>query len=62
VGGWPQLKSAAAPADADSDGMPDEWETSRGLNPRDPADGPRDRDNDGYTNVEEYLNSLVAQR
>jgi hypothetical protein len=56
------LKSAAAPADTDSDGMPDEWETSRGLNPRDPADAARDRDNDGYSNVEEYLNSLVALR
>lgn len=29
------------------------------LNPNDAADGPQDRDADGYTNVEEYLNSLV---
>lgn len=36
--------------------MPDEWERRCGFDPDDPADGPRDRDGDGYTNVEEYLN------
>jgi pectate lyase len=59
VGGWPELKPLPAPPDADHDGMPDEWETDRGLDPTDPDDGPEDRDGDGYTNVEEYLNSLV---
>jgi hypothetical protein len=59
VGGWPQLKSGAVSPDTDSDGMPDDWETSRGLNPRDAADGAADRNKDGYSNVEEYLNSLV---
>ena len=39
--------------------MPDAWETAHGLNPNDPADGSKDRNNDGYTNLEEYLNSLV---
>jgi hypothetical protein len=38
--------------------MPDAWETAHRLNPHDAADGARDRDGDGYTNVEEYLNSL----
>jgi pectate lyase len=56
VGGWPELKSAPAPADTDGDGMPDAWETAHGLNPADPKDGNLDADNDGYTNVEEYLN------
>ncbi len=59
VGGWPALRSAPAPADRDHDGMPDAWETSRGLDPSNPADGRADRDRDGYTNLEEYLNSLV---
>ena len=59
VGGWPELKSAPAPADADHDGMPDAWEKKRGLNPDDPSDGAKDRDRDGYTNVEEYINGLV---
>lgn len=59
VGGWPDLKSGLAPVDTDADGMPDSWEESRGLNPRDASDAAGDRDRDGFTNVEEYLNSLV---
>ena len=59
VGGWPELKSTPAPADTDHDGMPDAWETQKGLNPNDASDGARDQDSDGYTNLEEYLNGLV---
>ncbi len=59
VGGWPDLQSAAAPSDRDRDGMPDNWELACGLNPDDRTDGNGDRDKDGYTNLEEYLNSLV---
>ncbi len=59
VGGWPDLQSAPAPRDSDGDGMPDAWEQQHGLNPNDVADGSQDRDGDGYTNVEEYLNGLV---
>jgi hypothetical protein len=36
--------------------MPDAWETAHGLNPADAADGPKDKDGDGYTNIEEFLN------
>jgi hypothetical protein len=57
VGGWPDLAPGVAPADTDHDGMPDDWETARGLDPA-VDDGAGDRDGDGYTNVEEYLNSL----
>ncbi len=60
VGGWPELKSAPPPADSDKDGMPDEWETSHGLDPKDPHDHALDRDRNGYTNIEEYLNSLAS--
>ncbi|MCA9127238.1 MAG: hypothetical protein KDB22_09130 [Planctomycetales bacterium] len=56
VGGWPELNSKAAPADADSDGMPDAWEAKFGLEPNDPGDSASDNDSDGYTNIEEYLN------
>ena len=59
VGGWPVLKGVAAPRDRDRDGMPDGWELERGLDPGDPADGPRIDVNSGYTNLEVYLNELV---
>jgi len=55
---WPVLNSATAPADSDGDGMPDSWETDNGLNPNDASDGRTYADN-GYTNLENYLNSLV---
>jgi hypothetical protein len=61
VGGWPALRSTPAPFDHDGDGMPDAWEKAHGLNPNDPADGKADRDGDGYTNLEEYLNSLCPR-
>jgi hypothetical protein len=59
VGGWPVLTSSPAAPDRDHDGIADAWESTHGLDPTDPNDGPRDRDGDGYTNVEEYLNALV---
>lgn len=60
VGGWPELKSAPAPADGDGDGMPDEWELAQRLDPKAAGDGALDQDGDGYTNLEEYLNSLAG--
>jgi hypothetical protein len=39
--------------------MPDEWETANGLNPNDKNDGNL-LNEEGYTNLEVYLNSLVA--
>ncbi|MBA9076354.1 FlgD immunoglobulin-like domain containing protein [Rufibacter quisquiliarum] len=59
VGGWPTLESLPAPADADKDGMPDAWENQNGLNPNDASDRNGDRNSNGYTNLEDYLNSLV---
>jgi len=59
VGGWPALDPGTPPQDSDHDGMPDKWEIANSFNPNDPSDGPRDRDGNGYTNVEEYLNSPV---
>lgn len=57
--GWPVLNSTEAPVDTDGDGMPDEWETENGLDPNNPEDG-KIMGEDGYTNLENYLNSLVA--
>jgi hypothetical protein len=59
VGGWPELKSAKPPLDSDDDGMPDAWEKKHKLNPKDPADAGLDNSKDGYTNIEEYLNSVA---
>ena len=56
---WPTLISTDAPIDTDGDGMPDEWETAHGLNPNDKSDGNLAGEG-GYTNLEVYLNSLVA--
>ena len=56
---WPTLNSEAAPTDTDGDGIPDEWETAHGLDPQKKADG-NEFDASGYTNVEVYMNSLVA--
>ncbi len=60
VGGWPMYKSATAPTDSDQDGMPDTWEKRMKLDADNPEDKNADADGDGYTNLEEYLNSLVC--
>ena len=57
----PIVLPATEQADNDSDGMPDKWEKKQGLDPKDAADGNGDQDRDGYTNLESYLNSLVAE-
>jgi hypothetical protein len=57
VGGWPNLQGGPAPVDSDHDGMPDAWETKKGLNPNDVADGNKVAA-DGYTMLEKYLNSI----
>jgi formylglycine-generating enzyme required for sulfatase activity len=60
VGGWPELEAGVAPVDSDSDGIPDEWEKSRGLNPNDPSDSSQlSKDGSGYANIEVYINSLI---
>ena len=57
VGGWPELKNAPAPMDTDHDGMPESWEDEHKLD----KNNPDDRNNvaeDGYTMLEQYLNSI----
>jgi autotransporter-associated beta strand protein len=57
VGGWGSLNGGTAPVDTDQDGMPDGWESARGLNPNNATD----RNNlnlFGYTRIEEYINEL----
>ncbi|UII26429.1 pectinesterase family protein [Fulvivirga maritima] len=60
VGGWPAYNSSSAPTDSDGDGMPDSWENSRGLNSNNASDGSAYTLSSVYTNVEVYINGLIA--
>ncbi len=46
-------------ADTDADGLPDGWEIRYGLDPNDPADAGLDPDNDGFSNLSEYLAGTI---
>ncbi|WP_420479945.1 pectate lyase family protein [Brevundimonas sp. FT23028] len=60
VGGWPDLAAGTPWVDSDGDGMPDDWERAQGLDPASAADGPADRNGDGFTNLEDWLNGLAG--
>jgi len=60
VGGYPVIVGGTAPPDGDGDGMPDDWENARGLDPDDPADR-NDIASNGYTQLENYLNTLTGE-
>jgi uncharacterized protein (DUF1800 family) len=47
--------AASGPADSDSDGMPDEWESAHLFNPNNHNDALQDADIDGLTNLKEFL-------
>jgi hypothetical protein len=60
--GIDDLKTSKRPTDFDTDhdGMSDKFEVERGLDPHDPADSNGNKlSNEGYTNLEVYLNGLV---
>jgi hypothetical protein len=57
VGGFPEYRGEPY-QDADGDGMPDSWETAHGLNPHDAGDAAGDANEDGYNNIEDFLNGL----
>lgn len=59
VGGWPELQTADKPTDTDYDGIPDEWETQFGLDPKDPLDARAITLVTGFTNLEVYVRYLV---
>lgn len=58
VGGYPEYKGTSY-KDSDGDGIPDEWEKKNALNPSDPKDAGVINKKSGYSNIEEYLNSVV---
>ena len=66
VGGWPTLAAGTPPTDSDNDGMPDDFEDANGLDPNDPLDALDTglsrsfTGEDGYLNVEVYINCLFS--
>ncbi len=61
VGGYPEYKGKPY-SDSDKDGMPDAWEKKYKLNPNDPSDANGDINNDGYTNIEDYINGIDPKK
>ena len=59
---WPALSNGTAQTDSDHDGMPDNWENARGLNPANAADRNTYQTTNGFNNVENYINgdTIVA--
>lgn len=57
VGGYPSYKGESY-KDSDNDGMPDAYELKNGLNPKDAVDATQ-KTKSGYTQIEQYLNSVV---
>lgn len=59
VGGFPFISSGTACEDTDNDGMPDEWELAKNLDPKKPSDRNQLHPS-GYTMLEMYLNGPVT--
>jgi hypothetical protein len=62
VGGLPEIKGGTAPVSSAGDGIADAWKTDHGLDPKAAGVATGDRDGDGYTNLEEYLNELAIAK
>ena len=50
------------PDDSDGDGMPNDWELARGMNPEAPNNNDFTLSSEGYTDLEVYLHELAALR
>lgn len=58
VGGYPDYDPGQPPPDRDGDGLPDAWETGRGLDPDDPRTATALAP-DGYSWIEVYVNGFL---
>jgi hypothetical protein len=60
MGGFGEIIGGPAPIDSDGDGIPDSWETAHGLDPK--KSDANKFTSSGYTELEEYLNSLAQSQ
>ncbi|MCK0143108.1 hypothetical protein [Aliiroseovarius sp. F20344] len=61
VGGWPEIQSAPAPADRDSDGLPDYYEAATaGLSPTQPNNPWKRPRGSDYSHLEIWLATLAG--
>ena len=58
---YPESVTEKTITDKDNDGMDDNWEMARGLDPSDPSDTNGDYCGQGYTNIEYYINDLTVE-
>ncbi|MBX2882350.1 MAG: hypothetical protein KTR32_20545 [Granulosicoccus sp.] len=61
VGGLPEIAAGTPYPDADHDGMSDTWERMVGLDPTNSNDGNLDRNLDGISNIEEFLDGNIPR-
>ena len=57
---YPSAVTTKDITDSDNDGMADDWELARGLDPTDPTDYKGDYCGQGYMNIEYYINDLTV--
>ncbi|PDT46704.1 pectate lyase [Sinorhizobium fredii] len=60
VGGWPDLAVGTPYPDDDMDGISGDWEVKNGIDPTNTNDGQQDMDDDGWTNLEEFLHFMAG--
>lgn len=61
AGGQNDIDKGKPQKDSDGDGIPDVWETKKGLNPNNAKDATH-KNSSGYTNVEEYINEVAKAK